>query len=167
MRRISQPLSNGSQRSHSAVRVLAQADALTGEKTDSLWLRRTELRSLNDVADYLESSGFNERPGMLNVLFVDCRCGLIRSQTVGKTAYAGSDETVRQILRSASDCHANGIILATHDLGGEIARSPSCRELTMKLYRKGEAIEVFLLNHFVLTADGWKRMFAFRPADRV
>jgi hypothetical protein len=30
----------------------------------------------------------------------------------------------------------------------------------MDLHRKGEAIDVFLLDHFVLTAEGWKRMFS-------
>jgi hypothetical protein len=33
--------------------------------------------------------------------------------------------------------------------------------LVFDLHRKGEATEIFLLDHFVLTIDGWKRLFAF------
>jgi DNA repair protein RadC len=140
------------------LRLFSEAMYPSAEEVDSAWLQRIELRSLSDVAHYLARNGFCDFPGMLTALFVDTRCGLIRSKVVSSARPARPDETVRKILRLASDCQASGIILATHDVGGRTARDRSCRELTKSLYQKGEAIEIFLLNHFVLTAYGWKRM---------
>lgn len=70
------------------------------------------------------------------------------------------------ILRGASDCQAAGIVLATHDLGGQIAGSWQYEKMTMDLYRKGEAIGTYLLDHFVLTTAGWKRLLVPTRAGR-
>jgi DNA repair protein RadC len=150
-----------------AVRVFLEARRPTADEVDSAWLKRVELRSLADVANHLDGTGFCDRPGLLTALFVDNRCGLIQSHPVGRASDVNVDATVRCILRLASDCHASGLILVTHDLSGRIARTRRCRELTMTLHRKGELIEIFLLNHLVFTAQGWKRMIAIRNEDRI
>ena len=150
-----------------AVRVLAEAARPTSRQADEAWLQRVELRGSRRVIEILETSGFRARIGMMQALFVDDRCGLIASELIGEAARIDANVAVAAILRRASSFHASGIILAMHDPTGAIASAPRCRRLTMELYRKGEAIDLFLLDHFVLTAKGWKRMFTVSEEERI
>jgi DNA repair protein RadC len=154
-------------RAPQAVRAFLKARRPTADEVDGAWLQRIELRSLADVADHLASTGFCDKAGMLTALFVDNRCGLIQTHPIGKSSDINVHGTVGRILRLASDCHADGMILVTHDLNGRIARSRRCHELTVSLHRKGEAIEIFLLSHLVLTRHGWKQMTVPRDQDRI
>jgi DNA repair protein RadC len=152
---------------YTEVRFLAEADVSSGEYADYAWLNRIELVGWKHVAQTLEDGGFLDRPGTMSALFVDGRCGLISSLMIGAAADADAEQTTAKILRAASRCHAHGIILATHDLDEKVATAFPCRQLTMNLYRKGEATGVFLLDHFILTAAGWKRMFTFKQRERI
>jgi DNA repair protein RadC len=138
----------------------------TPGKADDAWLQRLELRGDERVLQALDSGGFRERTGSIEALFVDHRCGLIGSQKIGTIVSIDPSRAAADILRLATNCQASGIVVATNDPTGAIARAPRCRKLTMDLYRKGEAIEVFLLDHFILTAAGWRRMFAFNGKKR-
>jgi ABC-type taurine transport system ATPase subunit len=150
-----------------AVRALARAERPTSETVDDAWLHRQELRGPSEAIRMLESGGFRDGPGMTRALLVDDRCGLIREHLIGPTSAIDPQETVARLLRLASECHASGILLATHDLGGANVRSERCRSFTMNLRRKGEAIEIFLLDHVVLMEQGWKRFFAAEEAARL
>lgn len=142
-----------------AIRALARSATAAAAETDDAWLRRVELRHTADVLAVLERNGFLHQRGKLAAMFVDEKCGLIELRLIGFAPELETNQAVATILRFASACHASGILLATHDLSGEIARRPDHRRLTLDLCRKGEAVETFLLDHFVLTPDGWKRMF--------
>ena len=48
----------------------------------------------------------------------------------------------------------------------EIRAKPKCREMISKLQRKGEAIQVPLLNYLVRTTNGWKEIFAVQNQDQ-
>lgn len=143
---------------HHAVRKLTEARLQSAELEDMNWLERTEMRSPSLVAEALEAEGFDCAAGELWVLFVDSRCGLIRSQGFGPAATCEPDRTVASILRSATACHAQGMILASGDPTGAVARGPRLQRLTTALHRKGEAIEVFLLDHFLFTPRGCERL---------
>lgn len=153
---------NGARMRHPTIRLLAEAEVQSSELSDRAWLQRVELRGTESIARVLEAAGFAHRPGSIEAMFVDDRCGMICSEQVGAATRVHPDRAVTHILRSASRCQASGIILATHDSSGAIARERRLRKLTMSLYRKGEAINIFLLDHFVLTARGWRRMAPFQ-----
>ena len=141
-----------------AVRAIVEADAPNGEGADRRWLERTELRSTRQVAQFLEETGFRKRTGETDVIFVDARCGLICSEPLGPIGNADPAIAARRILRAASDCGAHGVILATHDPRGDRHLCSTWSALTSALKSKGELIEVYLLDHFVLTEHGWRRM---------
>jgi DNA repair protein RadC len=149
-----------------AIRRLVEGDHPTAEKTDRAWLQRIELHRSDRVINFLESSGFREERGQMRALFVDGRCGLIRSFKIRCAPAAHAERVAGKILAQASDCHADGIILATNDLEGNFASAPHWSRLVSDLYHKGEATEVFLLDHFVLTGRGWTRMFTVAPKER-
>lgn len=149
-----------------AVRVLVEADVPTADSVDSAWLERVELNSPERVTEILERCGCLRLADNMKIMFVDARCGLIRTELIATPAGVGADEIVSEILRTAARCDARGIILASQPQSGLLARWSRWREIHDKLRRKGEAIEVFLLDHFVLTARGWKRMGTARKAKR-
>lgn len=150
-----------------AVRVLVEADLPNGDSADSAWLQRVELRSPERVAEILVSSGFLKLSGKMKIMFVDARCGLIRTELVATPPRAEADEIVGRILQAAARCDAHGIILASHAKAGLLVRSSRWREIHDKLHRKGEAIEVFLLDHLILTARGWRRLRTHRRAKHI
>lgn len=141
-----------------AVRAIVEADAPSGERADRRWLERTELRSTRQVAQYLEETGFRSLKCGTDIIFVDARCGLIRSETLGTIGSASVPNAAGRILRSASQCGAHGVILATRDLREDPHLHSAWSELTRALQSKGELIDVYLLDHFVLTKQGWRRM---------
>jgi DNA repair protein RadC len=131
-----------------------------------MWLQRVELRSPRQTGEALEQSGFASRIGCLGALFVDEKCGLICAETIEPNQQTSGHSLAHVILRLASGYHASGLIMATNDLNNRVARSPNVRELTMKLYHMGNAINVPLLDHVVLTSCGWKSMFTTSEAER-
>ena len=149
-----------------AVRAIVEADAPSGEKADRRWLERTELRSTRQVAQFLEESGFRNRTGETDVIFVDARCGLICSEPLGAIGSNGPVIAAGRILRAASACGAHGVILATHDPRGDLNRCSTWSALTKALKSKGELIDVYLLDHFVLTEQGWRRLVTLELEDR-
>jgi DNA repair protein RadC len=143
------------------VHALRTGQVLSGDEIDDLWLQRIELRSLKRVKGYLEHTCFRKRNGTITALFVDRRCGLIAEEIIGSAwSLRQPDAVVRHILRLASRFHAHGLILATNDPQATTARRNRYREMTMQLQRKGEIIDVFLLNHLVLAADQWTSVSA-------
>ena len=148
-----------------SVRTPGAARVLTGEQIDSIWLQRVELRTPKEAENALKQMGLALRSHSLSVLFVDKRCGLICAETMGLVDRGGGAEIVRRILRLASGHHADGVILATNDPGGRIADS-WYREMIMSLRQKGNAINIPLLDHFVLTGTVWKSMFNPEIAER-
>lgn len=160
-RHIRRRPSNVPRAEYPAIRLLAEAEVQTSELSDQAWLQRVELRGSETIAQALEASGFGQKPGTIQALFVDGRCGMICAEQVGGAGCLHPDRLVTAILRSASRCHASGIILATNDPSGSMTHGRRIQKLTMDLYRKGEAINVYLLDHFVLGAGGWRRMLSF------
>jgi DNA repair protein RadC len=151
---------------HPTVRAFANARTPCAEIEDRRWLARTELCSPGKVIEVLEQEGFAEQEGRTRALFVDPRCGHIQSLDLDLRR-PGVPMPVSRLLHAASVCHAEGLILATNDPSGKAAQHEGLRQFTMEVYRKGAAINVYLLDHFVLTAAGWKRMFALRDGDRI
>ncbi len=131
---------------------------------DTQWLDRVDLRSLRAVNQYLRSRGFNCKTGILTALFVDNRCGLISAQAMGSASPRNPEAVVRRILLAASAMRAHGILLATHDPHAKYARTQRCRQLTDTLAKKSEAAGIFLLNHLVLTVEGWRSLPLMRGA---
>ena len=144
----------------SVVRRLAHDELTSLMDADDVWLKRVELRGSRAVTELLESIGFRKQRSEVHALFVDGRCGLIRTCDIGNLDQLDCTRAVAEVLAKASNCHADGMILATNDLDERADRTLQWHRLTFDLHRKGEATEIFLLDHFVLKRGGWTRMLA-------
>ena len=146
-----------------AVRRLAENDVPSSEVIDQAWLRRAELCGHDAVVRFLSENNA-QQPNSILALLVDERCGLIASHQISTAPHFEVAKAVANILEAASRHHARGIILATHELDPKLASYADRERLTIDLYRKGEVMDVCLLDHFVLTDGVWKRMFVIRSA---
>lgn len=153
-------------RDHPSLRVLLDVEVPNGDAADGAWLERMELRSPERIAELIRTTGFLKHGDAMKVMLVDARCGLIRTELIATPLRADPDDVVGQILRMAASCDAHGIILATHDPATAFARAWRWSEIHNKLHRKGEAIEVFLLDHFIVTTRGLRRLRTARWAKR-
>lgn len=142
-----------------AMRRLRLVPLPDGDDADRSWLYRIELRSRERVVEFLERTEFPRRPGLIAALFLDKRCGMIAREFVALHAFASVEEPIREILHLASFHHAHGIILASNDSSESLSEARRRQELTRRLLRKGDAMEVFVLDHVVRTATGWKSQF--------
>jgi len=148
-----------------AVRQLAENSVPSCEAIDQTWLQRAELCGHDAVVRFLcESQG--ARPKSILALFVDERCGLIASHEIDTSANFEVPVAISEILGAASYHHARGVILTSHESDRVLAGDERREKLTLELDRKGAAIDVFLLDHFVFTNGAWKRMLVVRETGQ-
>lgn len=144
-------------------RLVDERTPATGAE-DNAWLRRTELRGQDAVIRYLEQNPVDLTRCLL-ALFVDERCGLIAYSCIGTSREITLSGTAARILQDASHHHSCAIILASNWSNPNLPNADR-EKLTVELFRKGEAIGIYLLDHFVRTPSGWSRMFAISEAQR-
>lgn len=142
----------------SALPTLVALDGSECQKSDDDWLARIELRRPSEVIRMIGSKALRDHPGSTFALFVDGRCGLIETRRIGKTDSLELGATAASFLKLATACHAEGYILITDDTTGKTVRSAAYQVLTTRVQRMAEAIDVHLLDHFVLLDGQWKRM---------
>lgn len=152
---------------YSALDALAGVTPAPRVAVDEAWIRRPELRGSKAVIAFLEAEGFRNQVGTTQALFVDDRCGLIGGRKIADAQAMSVTDSVADVLRLACSLHASGVVLATNNLGCVTRHNSALEDLTMEIYRKGEATDVFLLDHFIVTDLGWRRMFAVREQDRL
>lgn len=146
---------------------LAETVSQTPRNPDQAWVDRIELRGPEAVVRSIESNLVASPANTISAILVDDRCGLIRSFTLGALSKLKAAEIIAATLRSASDCQASGIILVSNDPHGVVTRGSECQQMTINLRHKGEAVEIFLLDHFIRTAGGWERMFPAKERGRI
>lgn len=103
----------------------------------------------------------------MSAIFVDEKCGLICAETIDQKSHKDIYHTAHFILRLASGYHASALILATNNRSGRLDPTKNIRELVIKLYHTGDAINVPLLDYVSLTASGWRSMFTPNDAERL
>jgi DNA repair protein RadC len=148
---------------NSARRLIGNPDLSVAAKLDDAWLNRVELREAEDVYEVLRSNGFEDQLGSIAAVFVDRRCGFIACEVISG-AIADPDQGAAHVLRLASSRQASGVFLAVNDVSGSMLRGARYRDLVARLKRKGELIDVYLLDQFVLTGGRWYRARAQKGA---
>lgn len=144
-------------------RLVADRDTSIAAKLDDAWLNRVELREAEDVFEVLRSTEFREQPGAIAAVFVDRRCGFIASAVISG-AMVAPVPAATYVLRLASTRQASGLFLAVNDPSGSMLGSARYDDLVKTLQRKGELIDIYLLDQFVLTRGHWRRALAHEGA---
>ena len=64
----------------------------------------------------------------------------------------------RKLFQAAFECNATGIILSHNHPGGSLQPNPQDRELTKRILEIGQAMEITLVYHLIVTREGYTSM---------
>jgi DNA repair protein RadC len=99
-----------------------------------------------DTLEYCESSV---------VIYLNRANNLIGWQKISQGGITGTVVDVRMILATALKCGATGIILSHNHPSGDLFPSATDDKLTNQIYEAGKIMEIQLLDHLIITTDGF------------
>lgn len=118
-------------------------------------LKNVCLDTPKNIYDLVYGDIYLEATEVIIVLFVNCKLKLIK-----KKIYSGDNSSSvflsnKQILKEAIDLHAYGIILIHNHPSGDVQPSEADLDATFELKNLLLQIDVLLLDHLVVSAQGF------------
>lgn len=89
------------------------------------------------------------------ILFLNQANKVIGSEQISRGTISGTVVDVRLIMKQAIDRLATAIILAHNHPSGQLRPSEADRTLTRKLVRAGEILDVKVLDHLIISEEGY------------
>ena len=122
-----------------------------------------EFTSSEYVRMYLQTELEQREREIFMVLFLDNRHRLIKQEEVFLGTINSAEVHPREIIKSALYCNAAAIILAHNHPSGVAEPSIADKQITEKIKKSAELMEIRLLDHFVIgkgcyfsfCANGW------------
>jgi len=118
---------------------------------DSRWV----IRAPRDVADRLLPELAPLEREELRVLLLNTRNVVGRQATVYQGNVSSAVVRVAELFRDAVRCHAAGLILVHNHPSGDPEPSPDDLHLTAEAIAAGRLLDIALLDHVILAADGY------------
>jgi DNA repair protein RadC len=124
---------------------------------DILLRRMTRLGSVRDpgsATDYLRMRLAGMEREVFFVLFLDTRHSIIAAETASIGTLDGAEVHPREIVKQALEHNAAAIICAHNHPSNSPEPSTADRAVTARLKQALALVEIRLLDHFVVTAEG-------------
>ena len=99
-----------------------------------------------DTLEYCESSV---------VIYLNRANNSIGWQKISQGGLSGTVVDVRIVLGTALKCGASAIILSHNHPSGNLFHSAADDKLTKQIYEAGKIMEIQLLDHLIITTDGF------------
>ena len=109
-----------------------------------------EFTSSEYVRMYLQTELEQREREIFMVLFLDNRHRLIKQEEVFLGTINSAEVHPREIIKSALYCNAAAIILAHNHPSGVAEPSIADKQITEKIKKSAELMEIRLLDHFVI-----------------
>ncbi len=138
--------------SYNANKLLAISELLKRKRKNK---ERVKVSSAQDVFNYVHEDFQNLDHEELFVLFVDNGSYVIKQVRFSVGTYANTSFDVRQILRTALELKAIGMILQHNHPSGSLIPSFCDDSITKKLYLAGKCMDINLLDHVIITNEGY------------
>jgi DNA repair protein RadC len=116
---------------------------------------RWTIRAPRDVADRLLPEMARLEREELRVLLLNAKNGVIRQSTVYVGNVSAALVRVAELFRDAVRAHAAGLIVVHNHPSGDPEPSPDDLHLTAEAIAAGRLLDIPLLDHVVLAADGF------------
>jgi DNA repair protein RadC len=107
------------------------------------------------VLAYLQASMARRATEEFRVLFLDRKNQLIRDEVIGKGTVDQITVYPREVVKRTLELGASGIIIAHNHPSGDPTPSQADIVMTQKLSQAAAALDVALLDHFIIGADDW------------
>jgi DNA repair protein RadC len=116
---------------------------------------RWTIRAPRDVADRLLPEMARLEREELRVLLLNAKNGVIRQSTVYVGNVSAALVRVAELFRDAVRTHAAGLIVVHNHPSGDPEPSPDDLHLTAEAIAAGRLLDIPLLDHVILAADGY------------
>lgn len=116
---------------------------------------RWTIRAPRDVADRLLPEMARLEREELRVLLLNAKNGVIRTSTVYVGNVSAALVRVAELFRDAVRAHAAGLIVVHNHPSGDPEPSPDDLHLTAEAIAAGRLLDLPLLDHVILAADGY------------
>lgn len=116
---------------------------------------RWTIRAPRDVADRLLPEMARLEREELRVLLLNAKNGVIRQSTVYVGNVSAALVRVAELFRDAIRAHAAGLIVVHNHPSGDPEPSPDDLHLTAEAIAAGRLLDLPLLDHVILAADGF------------
>lgn len=113
------------------------------------------IKSAKDVFNYLSPSLSVLKQEIFVVLLLDSKNKIIKNDTISKGTLNASLIHPREIFRSAIKESANSIILVHNHPSGDPAPSKEDEEITKRLFKAGELLDINVLDHIIIGKDSY------------
>jgi len=118
-------------------------------------IQRWTIRAPRDVADRLLPEMARLEREELRVLLLNAKNGVIRTSTVYVGNVSAALVRVAELFRDAVRAHAAGLIVVHNHPSGDPEPSPDDLHLTAEAIAAGRLLDLPLLDHVILAADGY------------
>ena len=146
--------------SYNANRLLAISELLKRKRKSK---ERVKVTSAQDVFDYVHEDFQNLDHEELFVLFVDNGSYVIKQVRFSVGTYANTSFDVRQILRTALELKAIGMILQHNHPSGSTEASPQDYTITRVLCAAGKVLQIPVIDHIIVGKGGYTSLCRENP----
>lgn len=87
----------------------------------------------------------------MHAIYLDKSSKVVGHAVIGKGSEAGVVVSIKVILKHAIDCLASGIIIAHNHPSGSTEPSNADKELTVRLRKACETMDIVLMDHLIIT----------------
>lgn len=120
--------------------------------------KKASVRCSSDAADFLRETwdaGIMEYVEQFKVVLLNNSHDIIGIRTISTGGLTGCMADPKNIFQAALLANAAAIIVSHNHPSGGLKPSNADRNITKKLVQAGEFLEITVLDHIIMTADGY------------
>ncbi len=138
------------------IAALLAAQEIAKRKSSEALSGKDAVGCADEVFGYLVTSMKGLKNEVFKVLYLNQANRILAVEDLFEGTVDQSAIYPREVIKRAIEIGATGLIFAHNHPSGDLKPSPEDREVTRKLFRACEAVDLRPLDHLIITDDGYK-----------
>jgi len=134
---------------------LAAALELGRRRQASFSLLKANIKSSNDIAEYLKATLKDYAYEIFAVVFLNHANKIKHFEIISKGGITGTVADPRIILKKALDHNATAIVLCHNHPSGNLKPSKADEELTQKIKEAAKYFDIRIIDHIIVSEEGY------------
>jgi len=134
---------------------LAAALELGRRRQASSSLKKANIKSSNDIAEYLKATLKDYAYEIFAVVFLNHANKIKHFEIISKGGITGTVADPRIILKKALDHNATAIVLCHNHPSGNLKPSKADEELTQKIKEAAKYFDIRIIDHIIVSEEGY------------
>lgn len=134
---------------------LAAALELGRRRQATASLVKTNIRSSNDIAEYLKATLKDYAYEIFAVVFLNKANKINHFEIISRGGITGTVADPRIILKKALENEATSIVLCHNHPSGNVKPSRADEELTLKIKEAAKYFDIKVMDHIIVSEDGY------------